>query len=177
MPAYFLSNTLSDIASTRVLQPWFTTASTLVINLAAALGATSTASFITDIFYPNNNSVTTTSGTLVLVHTVLNMNINTSAQIHRVNSAGTIQSSGTAAANQVNAATNTFSALDEPTWSTVCSDRILVRITYTNTTTMTQSCTLGLDRLGTYWNSSIPHNGGTCPVLRKRHKVTTISKK
>lgn len=170
MPAFFPTNTLSDIASKYDMNALEELSTTILVSLTA--NQTLTFDFITNLYYPNNNSYTAATATVVLVHTVINAQINVSAQLHRVNSAGVIQSSGTASVAQANAATNTFTGLAEPTWSTVCSDRLMLRLTYVNTQMANRSCTLGTDRSGTYLLASIPNNGGTCAVLRKPTWVT-----
>lgn len=173
MPAYFPSSTLSDVSNTYMMSCLNTPNNTLIVSVAS-LGTT-TIDFITAIPYPNNNNYTTSAGTVVITHSVTNKNLTIAAQLHRVNSAGTIQASGTAAAAQTNAATNTFNALDEPTWSTNCSDRIMLRLTYVNSQMSIQSSTISTNISTTYLLSTIPHNGGTCPVLRKPSWVISKS--
>lgn len=166
MPAYFLTNTASGTSTFLYMFSLQNATTTRQVSLTSL--ATTTLSFITPTFYPNNNSVTTTNSTFVLTHTVINMNITVAAQLHRVNAAGTIITSGTSAVAQTTAATNTFAALDDPAWSTVCSDRLMLRLTYVNTAMSTQACTLGLDRNTTYLVSTIPINTFPgCPVIRK----------
>lgn len=166
MPVYYLTNTASGTGTSLYMFSLQNAVTTRQVSLASL--ATTTLDFITPSFLPNNNNVVTTSSTFVLTHTVVNMNITVAAQIHRVNAAGTIVVSGTAGAAQTTAATNTFAALDDPTWSTVCSDRIMIRLTFVNTAMSTQACTLGLDRNTTYLSSSIPINTHPgCPVVRK----------
>lgn len=174
MAAFFPTNTLSDVASTYDMNALEELSTTVLVSLASA--ATGNIDFVTNIRYPNNNSYTASTATVVIIHTVTNMNITVAAQLHRVNSAGVIQSSGTAATAQTTAATNTFGGLAEPTWSTNCNDRILLRLTYVNGQMSTQSCTIGTDRNGTYLSTLLPINGGTCPILRKRAVIINKSR-
>lgn len=172
MPVYYLTNTASGTGTSLYMFTLQNAVTTRQVSLASL--ATTTLDFITPSFFPNNNNATTTSSTFIIVHTVTNMNITVQPQIHRVNSAGTIVASGTAAVAQTTAATNTFTLLDDPTWSTVCSDRIMIRLTYVNGQMSTQACTLGLDRDTTYLSSTIPINTHPgCPVVRE---LKTVSK-
>lgn len=169
MPAYFLTNTLSEVANTYLMNPGDNGGTTLLVTCAA--NGTTTVDFITPEYYPNNNGETSTNGTVSIVHTVTNMNITINAQKHRVSSTGTILASGTAGTAVTTAATNTFTNLDDPTWTTTnCSDRVMLRLTFVNGNNMTQTCTLGLDRAGTHCISSIDHNTG-CTVLRKPAQI------
>ena len=169
MPAYFLTNTISDVANTYDMNTGDNSATTLLVSLGS--GATVTTDFITAEYYPNNNGETSSNGTVVVIHTVSNMNITISAQKHRVSSTGTILASGTAAAAVTTAATNTFTNLDDPTWTTTnCSDRVMLRLTYVNGAMSTQTVTIGTDRNTCYALSSIDHNLG-CSVLRKPSQI------
>lgn len=172
MPVYYPTNTASGTGTSLYMFSLQNVSTTRQVSLASL--ATTTLDFITPSFLPNNNNATTTSSTFFIVHLVVNMNITVQPQIHRVNAAGTIVASGTAAVAQTTAATNTFTVLDDPTWSTICSDRIMIRLTYVNTAMSTQACTLGLDRDTTYLSSSIPINTHPgCPVLRKIDSVVS----
>lgn len=165
MPAYFLSNTLSDVANTNEMNSLSNVTTTQVVSLGS--GATVTVDYITAEYYPNNNGETSTNGTVQITHTVNNMNITINAQKHRVSSTGTILASGTAGTAVTTATTNTFTNLDDPTWTTTnCSDRLMLRLTYVNGAMSTQSVTIGTDRTATFCLSSIDHNTG-CSVLRK----------
>lgn len=181
MPVYFLTgkystNTISVNDGLSSLTT--STGGSLTQNFTLLVSEVLILYFMTSAAYPNNNNFTTTSSLLTINHPTANMSVNLVAQLHRVNNSGTIQASGTASATTTALAQNTFATLDDPTWSTNCSDRILLQLTYTNTSSMVENTFgIGLHRLTSYLNSSIPINGGTCPVLRKRHKVTTISKK
>jgi hypothetical protein len=171
MPAYFLTNTISDVAGKYDMNSGDNVASTLLVSLGS--GATVTVDFITAEYYPNNNGQTSTLGTLNLIHTVSNMNITVSPQKHRVDSTGTILASGTAGTTLTTAATNQWTSpfLDDPTWTTTnCSDRIMLRLTYTNGAMNTQTVTIGTDRNTCYALSSIDHNSG-CSVLRKPSQI------
>lgn len=170
MPAYFLTNTISDLGGTTYdMNSGDNLTTTLQVTLGS--GATVTYDFVTPEYYPNNNGETSTNGTVIIVHTVSNMNITISAQKHRVSSTGTILASGTAAAAVTTAATNTFTNLDDPTWTTTnCSDRVMLRLTYVNGAMTTQNVTIGTNRSGTYCLSSIDHNTG-CSVLRKPSQI------
>jgi hypothetical protein len=170
MAVYFLTNTTSDVGGINYMFSLQNIVSTRAISVTSL--STVSFSFITPTFYPNNNNFTTTNSTLVLNHTVINKNILVSATISRVNSAGVVQTVGTAATPQQALATVTFATLDDPAWSTTCSDRLLVTLTYATTSMATLSCTLGLDRNTTYLNSTIPINTHpSCPVLRKTSVV------
>ena len=172
MPVYYPTNTASGTGTSLYMFSLQNTATTRIVSLGS-LGTT-TLDFITPSFLPNNNNAVTTSSTFFIIHTVINMSITVRPQIHRVNAAGTIVVSGTAAVAQTTAATNVFTALDDPAWSTVCSDRLMIRLTYTNTAMSTQSCTIGLNRDTTYLSSSIPINTHPgCPVLRKVDSVVS----
>lgn len=165
MPAYFLSNTASDVSGDNLMHAGVNVTTTQVVSLGS--GATVTVDYITPVYYPNNNGETSTNGTVQITHTVNNMNITINAQKHRVSSTGTILASGTAGTAVTTAATNTFTNLDDPTWTTTnCSDRIMLRLTYVNSAMNTQSVTIGTDRSTTFCLSSINHNSG-CSVLRK----------
>lgn len=164
MPAYFLTNTDSDVAGKYVMHNYGTTSTILLVSLNA--GGSTTIDFISPTFYPNNSSVTTTSASFELTFTVTDKNISVQPQIHRVNSAGTTQSSGTAATSQaVSSGTLSFT-VDEPTWSTTCSDRIMLSLTFSNSAMNSRSVTMSLDEIGSYLLTSIPHNTN-CSVLRK----------
>jgi hypothetical protein len=169
MPAYFLTNTISDVANKYDMGAGHNEQST--IALAIGTGATITVDFITSEYYPNNNGETSDNGTVVIIHTLTNMNVTISAQKHRVSSTGTILASGTAAAAVTTAATNTFTNLDDPTWTTTnCSDRVMLRLTYVNSAMATSNITIGTDRNTCYALSSIDHNSG-CSVLRKPSQI------
>lgn len=170
MAVYFLTNTSSGVGTTLLMHSLQNVTTTRVISLGS-LGTT-TIDFITPSFYPNNNNVTTTTSQLIITHTVTNGSITVTPTLIRVNSAGVTQATGTAGTPTTTAATNTFNTLDDPTWSTVCGDRIILRLVYINTAMATRSCTLGLDRVGTYLNSTIPLNTRPgCQVLRKIVRV------
>lgn len=171
MPAYFLSSTFSDVTGVYSLTSGINANTTQNVVLAA--GATITIDYITPDYYPNNSGETSTNGTVQITHTVTDMNVTINAQKHRVDSTGTILASGTAGTAVTTAATNTFTNLDDPTWTTTnCSDRVMLRLTWVNTSAMTAtSVTIGTDRVGTYALSSIDHNTG-CSVLRKPVSVT-----
>ena len=165
MPAYFLSNTASDVSGDNLMHAGVNATTTQVVSLGSL--ATVTVDYITAEYYPNNNGETSGNGTVQITHTVNNMNITINAQKHRVDSAGTILASGTAGTAVTTAATNTFTNLDDPTWTTTnCSDRVMLRLTYVNGAMSTQSVTIGTDRTATFCLSSIDHNTG-CSVLRK----------
>lgn len=170
MPAYFLSNTLSDVANTNEMNAGSNGTTTQVVSLGSL--ATVTVDYITAEYYPNNSGETSANGTVQITHTVNNMNITINAQKHRVDSTGTILASGTAGTAVTTAATNTFTNLDDPTWTTTnCSDRVMLRLTYVNGAMSTQSVTIGTDRSTTFCISSIDHNVN-CSVLRKPAIIT-----
>lgn len=173
MPAYFLTNTLSDVASTQILNSLSSQTTTRVVTLGN--GGSTTINWITPEYYPNSTTSPSGSATFVIVHTVTNANIGLTAQLIRVNSSGVTQTSGTITARQVTAASNTFT-VTYPSWTGAsCSDRILLRLVYNNSSSMNnQSSTLGLDRVGTYLLTSLTHNGTGCSVLRKPSNVVTF---
>jgi uncharacterized membrane protein YgdD (TMEM256/DUF423 family) len=165
MPAYFPTNTNSDVAGSRLMNSLSDTTSTLQVSLGS-LGST-TLDWITAEFYPNSTTAPTGSATFEIIHTVVNMNIGLTAQLLRVNSAGVLQTSGTVTARQVTASSNVFT-VGYPSWTGAsCTDRIELRLVYNNTAMSNQSCTIGLDRTGTYLLTNLEHNGVGCTVLRK----------
>lgn len=175
MPTYFLTSELSDVASTNYMAGGFSAQAGTTIAISVISGTNQTLDFITPKFYPNTTGQTSTSGNVVLVFTVVNMNINLVAQKHLVSSTGTIIASGTASASTATSASPlTFTNLDDPTTtSTNCSDRIMLRLTFSTANTMTQTATFGVDRTGTYAISSINHNSLGCSVLRKSQRVVS----
>lgn len=175
MPTYFLTNTISDVANTRDMGQLHNEPTTLLVSLAGNTSANF--DFITPEYYPNSNGQTSTNGTVVVEFTVTNMTITVVAQKHRVSSTGTILASGTASASTaVSASPLTFTNLDDPTYTTTnCGDRIMLRLAFTNgSMTVTNSVTIGTDRIGTYAISSINHNTlPGCALLRKRPYIST----
>lgn len=172
MPAYFLTNTNSDIVNDLAMNSLSYDTTTRVVSLGG-LGS-ETLDWITNLFYPNSTTAPSGTATFEIVHTVVNMNISLTAQLIRVNAAGAIQSSGTITASQVTTASNTFS-VGYPSWvGAACTNRILLRLVYNNGGMNNQSTTLGLDRVGTYLLTNLEHNGTGCTVLRKPAWVTTL---
>jgi hypothetical protein len=165
MPAYFPTNTTSDIAGDLFMSSLGNISVTRIVSLTSL--ASQTLDWITPIFYPNSTTAPSGTATFVMTHTVTNMNIGFTAQLIRVNSAGAIQISGTTTASQITAATNTFT-VGYPSWvGAACTNRLLLRLVYTNTAMTTQSTTLGLSRGGTRLVTNLEHNGIGCTVLRK----------
>jgi hypothetical protein len=171
MPAYFLTDTNSDIVSDLVMSCLNNQTVTRIVSLTSL--ASQTLDWITPLFYPNSTTAPSGSATFVMTHTITNMNIGFTAQLIRVNSAGVAQANGVVTASQVTAATNTFTVA-YPSWvGAACTDRILLRLVYTNTAMNTQSTTLGLSRVGTRLETNLTHNGTGCAVLRKPTWVRT----
>jgi len=174
MPAYFLTNTATSDASADLNMSCLNYNTTTLVVSLTSLNNTNI-NWITSRFYPNTTTTPSGSGTVIITHTVTSMSITVSAQIIRVNSTGGILASGTAAASQTTAATNTFTNVAYPSWTGAsCSDRLILRLIYTNTAMNAQSCTIGLDREGTYLLTTIDHNGSGCPVLRKPSSVISF---
>lgn len=173
MPAYFPTNTNSDVAGSRLMNSLSNETTTLLVSLGS-LGST-TLDWITPEFYPNSTTAPSGSATFEIIHTVTNMNIGLTAQLLRVNSAGVLQTSGTTTARQVTASSNTFT-VGYPSWvGAACTDRIELRLVYNNTAMNAQSTTIGLDRVGTYVLTDLDHNGVGCTVLRKPVLVSTLN--
>jgi hypothetical protein len=165
MPAYFPTNTTSDIAGDLFMNSLSYATVTRAVSLTSL--ASQTLDWITPLFYPNSTTAPSGTATFVMTHTVTNMNIGLTAQLIRVNSAGAAQANGVVTARQVTAATNTFT-VDYPSWvGAACTNRILLRLVYNNTAMNNQSTTLGLSREGTRLVTNLEHNGTGCVVLRK----------
>ena len=174
MPAYFLTNTNSDIVGD--LEMSCLNYENVTRAVALGRGASETLDWITNRFYPNSTTAPSGTATFQIIHTGTNASIGLTAQLIRVNSAGAIQTSGTITARQVTAATNTFSVA-YPSWvGASCTDRILLRLVYDNNASgmpQTLSATLGLSRDTTYLETNLAHNGTGCPVLRNPVSVST----
>lgn len=172
MPTYFPSNVESDVAGDLDMSNLHNTTSTVAISVIN--GSPQTVEFITPEYYPNSTGQTSTNGTVVLELTATNMNINVVATKVLVSSTGTQIAVGTSSAST--AITNspvTFTNLDDPTTTTTnCGDRLMLRLVFSTTNTMTQTATLGTDRIGTYAAFSINHNTiPGCTLLRKRPQI------
>jgi hypothetical protein len=165
MPAYFPTNTASDIAGDLFMNSLSYVTVTRVVSLNSL--ASQTLDWVTPLFYPNSTTSPSGTATFIMNHTVTNMNIGFTAQLIRVNSAGVVQTNGVITASQITAATNTFT-VGYPSWTgAACTNRLLLRLVYTNTAMTTQSTTLGLSRDTTYLLTDLNHNGVGCQVLRK----------
>lgn len=172
MPTYFPSNAISDVATVYDMSNLHNTTSTIAISVIS--GTNQTVEFITPEYYPNSTGQTSTNGTVVLELPATNMNINVVATKVLVSSTGTQIAVGTSSAST--AITNspvTLTNLDDPTTTTTnCSDRLMLRLVFSTANTMTQTATLGTDRIGTYAAFSINHNTiPGCTLLRKRPQI------
>lgn len=177
MPTYFPSNANSDISGKNVMTTLQNVGTSIVISLAATTGTT-TLDFVTPIAYPNRSGFTVSNGLVVLAHSVTNMTINLTAQLIRVNSAGTVVTSGTASASQNPSATNTYSGLVDASWTgSICSDRVMLRLVYTNTAMSVQSCTLTTDSSTSYCYSSVTYDGTAACRDTFRNRGLVMTKK
>ena len=75
-------------------------ASTSLVVSPAITNGTTTLDFVTPIPYPNRSGFTVSNGLVVISHSSTNMTLTFTAQLIRVNQAGTIVTSGTASASQ-----------------------------------------------------------------------------
>lgn len=172
MPTYFPSNVISDVATVYDMSNLHNTTTTIAISVIS--GTNQTVEFITPEYYPNSTGQTSTNGTVVIELPAVNMNINVVATKVLVSSTGTQIAVGTSSAST--AITNTpttFTNLDDPTTTTTnCGDRLMLRLVFSTASTMTQTATLGTDRIGTYAAFSINHNTiPGCTLLRKRPQI------
>jgi hypothetical protein len=180
MPAYFLTNTDSDIVNSfptsfNYLQMSclsYIPTTRVVTVVSGGLGFSFELGFITPIFYPNSTTAPSGNLTLEIIHTSTNMLVSVQASVSRVSSSGVFQTGTSLSASQTTAATNTFT-LAHPSWTGAsCSDRLSVSLLYTGTMN-SQSVTLGLNRVGARLETNLDHNGTGCPVLRNPVSVST----
>jgi len=172
MPTYSLELTASDntITTNRAFGTFDATKTTSTILILAL--TTEIYNVITPQFYPNTTSAPTGSATLTMNNTVTNMNITITAQLIRVNSTGTAQTSGTTSAGQTVAATNTFT-LTYPSWvGAACSDRLRLVLRFTNSAMTEQS--FSYNPSTSSLSTSLNHNGTGCAVNRQPNFTNII---
>ena len=140
------------------------TTSTLAISVAA--NATETSYGFTDAHRPANADWETGTITVKVQVTSANSAINCSVQADRLNSAGSVQESSTATAEQTLSATGTFTfTVASTNWTAgACTDRLRIRYIFRNTNTHTaQSVTIQLDSVNTEVTlNAITLNSGSC---------------
>lgn len=129
-------------------------------------GNTETWFFYTGVAFPNAQSASAGSCSIVIQHAVTSMNITVQPVLYRYrDGVGNVTSTSFAA--QTTAATNTFTGVD-PSWSgSICSDRILLVTSYNNNAMSAQTYQFFQGSFS-YYSSSIPINTGSCPVLKNR---------
>jgi hypothetical protein len=143
---YFLTDLTSDLsggAQNEYILPAPNSTGTLSETVASL--ATDTIFTFTPALHPNQVGALTGTYTQIINVTTANSNLRLSVRLHRINSTGTIQTSGTASAEQTPNPTGTytftFTSISLGTWT--ATDRLRVDFIIRNTAHSNQTMAIG----------------------------------
>lgn len=170
MPAYMLSNTLSDVSGKYLMCS--TPKNKPTINITVPASGAYFIDFISPPFYPNNSNYVVNSGFAQVLITYPNNNASVPWQfnMNRANSSGVpVASGGTKSFGSILNTTFVFNMSGfEPSWTGAsCSDRLLLSFKYTNNTASGQPVAIEVNSVNSYAWTSVPINGSGCQILRK----------